>query len=121
MPCHGSVSNSLTSVHSNVSVCHLDKKGVKEVFLRIYAIANNQKDDVTLEELHVTDEQFDTIWRVVDSDLSGYVNLNLIIYVEIEEMTNIIMAYEIWQYEKETKAMMDELLVSYDDTEQEGK
>jgi hypothetical protein len=30
-------------------------------------------------------------------------------------MTNIIMAYEIWQYEKETKAMMDELYVEKDD------
>ena len=55
----------------------------------------------TDEETALTDTQMDQIWRVVDYDESGFVAL--------EELPLIIHAYEIWNYEKNQKRLLEEI------------
>jgi Ca2+-binding EF-hand superfamily protein len=65
---------------------------------------NNLREEPTLEDLKITPNEIDRLWRIMDSDMSGF--------VEIEEMTNILTVYESFLYFKETYDIIAEIYIS---------
>ena len=57
--------------------------------------------DAKIEDIKMTNTQYEQLFKVMDASKSGY--------IEPAEIPNVLKAYETWLYEKEYKKTMEEL------------
>lgn len=77
----------------------LGKDGVREITKEIHSLVNGM--DQKIEELEMTELQFEQIFKLMDKDDSGS--------MQPKEMVNLLIAYETWLYEKQYKSAMEDL------------
>ena len=67
------------------------------------------QEDTKLDDIKMTPQQYEQMFKVMDTSKSGNITP--------EEIPNVVKAYETWIYEREYKKTMEELYVKKDASE----
>lgn len=61
--------------------------------MEVHSLAERKEKTIKEEEIGLSQGQFENVWRTIDHDQSGGVVL--------KEVPRILLAYEIWSYERQ--------------------